>query len=209
MSQNDDAGVEHEQISLSAVYRGLDDHLGPDEAPYDVGAGLERLMNWMGEEVQPERARVRSTGLVFISYVREDSHRVDRLQQVFEAAGVRVWQDKAELLPGDHWRTKIRRAITDNAAVFIACFSHASLTGSKCYQDEELTLAIEQMRLRRRDDQWLIPVRFDECEIPERDIGGGRTLTSIQRADLFGDGFDDNAARLTEAVRRILVRQAA
>jgi hypothetical protein len=50
MSQNDEAGVEREQISLSAVYRQLDDHLGPDEAPYDVGAGLERLVSWMSEE---------------------------------------------------------------------------------------------------------------------------------------------------------------
>jgi hypothetical protein len=87
--------------------------------------------------------------------------------------------------------------------------SRASLARSKGHQDEELTLAIDQMHLRRRDEQWLIPVRFDECPIPERDIGRGRTLTSIQRADLFGDGFDDDAARLTEAVRRILIRQAA
>lgn len=50
MSQSDDAGVEREQISMSAVYRQLDDHLGSDEAPYDVGAGLERLMTWMSDD---------------------------------------------------------------------------------------------------------------------------------------------------------------
>lgn len=50
MNQNDDAGVEREQISLSAVYHQLDDHLGSDEAPYDVGAGLERLMTWMSDD---------------------------------------------------------------------------------------------------------------------------------------------------------------
>jgi len=60
------------------------------------------------------------------------------------------------------------------------------------------------LRLRRPDDPWLIPVRFDECEIPDRDIGGGRTLTSIQRADLFGDRSDENATRLVVAIRRIL-----
>jgi hypothetical protein len=39
-------------------------------------------------------------------------------------------------------------------------------------------------------------VRFGECEIPDWDIGGGRRLMSIQRADLFSDHFDDGEARL-------------
>lgn len=60
------------------------------------------------------------------------------------------------------------------------------------------------MRLRRPGEPWLIPVRFDDIEIPDWDVGGGRTLTSIQRADLFADRFDDGAARLVAAVLRIL-----
>jgi len=80
----------------------------------------------------------------------------------------------------------IRRAITDDALVFIACFSHKSLARNKSYQNEELTVAIEQLRSRRPDVPWLIPVRFDDCEIPDYDIGPGRTLRSIHRADLFG-----------------------
>jgi TIR domain len=143
-------------------------------------------------------------GHVFISYVREDSDRVDRLQRTLQAAGIPVWRDTVDLWPGEDWRVKIRRAITDSALVFIACFSRASLARGKSYQNEELTLAIEQLRLRNPDDPWLIPVRFDDCDIPDRDIGGGRMLTSIQRADLFGDRFDDGAARLAAAVRRIL-----
>ena len=50
MSQNDDAGPEREQVSPSAVYRQLHDHLGPDEAPYDAGSGLQQLRGWMGDE---------------------------------------------------------------------------------------------------------------------------------------------------------------
>jgi glycogen debranching enzyme len=143
-------------------------------------------------------------GHVFISYVREDSDRVDQLQRTLQAAGIPVWRDTADLWPGEDWRAKIRRAITDNALVFLACYSDASLARSKSYQNEELTLAVEQLRLRRPDDPWLIPVRFDECEIPDRDIGGGRTLSSIQRADLFGDRSGDGAARLVGAILRIL-----
>jgi TIR domain len=143
-------------------------------------------------------------GHVFISYAREDAQRVDQLQRTLKAAGIPVWRDTADLWPGEDWHAKIRGAITANALVFIACFSRASLARGHSYQNEELTLAIDQMRLRRPDDPWLIPVRFDECDIPDRDIGGGRTLRSIQRVDLFGEGSDDSSARLVEVVQWIL-----
>ena len=136
----------------------------------------------------------------------EDSSRVDQLQQALEAAGIPVWRDTASLWPGEDWRANIRRAITDDALAFIACFSHRSLGRDRSYQNEELVLAIDQLRLRRPDAPWLIPVRFDECAIPDRDLGGGRTLASIQSADLFGDHIAEGTAQLVTAVRRILER---
>ena len=156
----------------------------------------------LGCHVMSERGE--PAGHVFISYVREDSHRVDQLQRTLKAAGIPVWRDTADLWPGQNWRAEIRRAIRGNALVFIACFSRASLARSKSYQNEELALALEQLRLRRPDDPWLIPVRLDECDIPDWDIGGGRTLTSIQRADLFGNHEKEGSERLIEAILRIL-----
>jgi hypothetical protein len=147
-------------------------------------------------------------GHAFISYVHDDSRQVDQLQQTLEAAGVPVWRDTADLWPGADWRAKIRRAITDNALVFIACFSQSSISRRKSYQNEELELAIGEMRMRPSGDPWLIPVRLSECEIPDRDIGAGRTLTSIQRADLFGDRADEGAARLVAAILQILGRHS-
>lgn len=143
-------------------------------------------------------------GHVFISYVHEDSDRVDHLQQTLQTAGITVWRDTADLWPGEDWRAMIRAAITGNALVFLACFSRNSLARGKSYQNEELTLAVEQLRLRSPEHPWLIPVRFNDCQIPERDIGGGRMLSSIQRADLFGDRYDEEARRLITAIRRIL-----
>jgi hypothetical protein len=65
-------------------------------------------------------------------------------------------------------------------------------------------LAIREFHLRRSDAPWLIPVRFDECTIPDRDLGGGLTLHSIQRADLFGDHYDQAIRRLIDMVQNIL-----
>jgi TIR domain len=143
-------------------------------------------------------------GHAFISYVREDAHHVDHLQRNLQAAGVPVWRDTADLWPGQDWRRMIRRAITDNALVFIACFSSQSLAKKKSYQNEELALAVEQLRQRQPDDPWLIPVRFDDCEVPDLDIGAGRTLASIERADLFGDRYEQQMRRLVVFVQRLL-----
>jgi serine/threonine protein kinase len=56
MSPKHDSDDESRRISMSAIYRQLDDHLAADEEPYDVRAGLERLVDWMGEEAPSEQA---------------------------------------------------------------------------------------------------------------------------------------------------------
>lgn len=146
----------------------------------------------------------KAPGHAFLSYVRQDSSEVDRIQRVLQAAGISVWRDDTDLQPGDDWRTRIRHAITRDALAFIACFSKASASRATTFQREELTLAIEQLRLRNPDAPWLFPVRLDDCLIPDLDIGRGRTLADIQHADLFGDHYDEGVARLVAAVLRIL-----
>jgi len=149
-----------------------------------------------------------AAGHVFISYVREDAVPADRLAQILEKADIRVWRDRAALWPGQDWRAEIRRAITRDALVFLACFSRASLSRGRSYQNEELAVAIEQLRLRGSDRPWLVPVRFDDCQIPDRDIGGGRGLTALQQADLYGASYSQNADQLVGAILRLLGRPA-
>jgi TIR domain len=62
---------------------------------------------------------------------------------------VQVWRDTADLPSGEYWREKIRQAITKDSLVFLACFSKKSLSRETSYQNEELILAIEQIRIRR------------------------------------------------------------
>ena len=148
--------------------------------------------------------RNEATGQVFVSYVRGNSDDVDELQQILESKGIQVWRDTHSLWPGEDWRAKIRNEITNNALVFIACFSRESASRKKSYQNEELNLAIEEIRKRPSDVPWFIPVRFDDCDIPDLDIGGGRRLSSLHSADLFGSGAREAANRLVEMVLRML-----
>lgn len=140
----------------------------------------------------------------FLSYVREDRAKVDRLQRILETAGIPVWRDTNDLWPGEDWRINIRQAITSESLVFIACFSNSSRSKVTTYQNEELLLAVEQFRLRPPTTAWLIPVRLEECDLPQYDLGAGRTLDSLQRVDLIDDDWDTGAARLVAGVLRVV-----
>jgi hypothetical protein len=155
----------------------------------------------------PSDGPTMSRGPAFISYVRENSAEVSGLQRRLEAAGVRVWRDTVDLWPGENWREKVRHAIIDDSFVFLACFSTKSVTRTKSYQNEELALAIEQMRLRRPGEIWLIPVRFDDCAIPDINFGPNLSLSSLHYSDLFGAGRETELDKLVTVVRRALADQ--
>lgn len=140
----------------------------------------------------------------FISYVHEDSDHVDKLCTLLNAASIPRWRDRADLGPGDMWKAKIREAISSGSLAFLACFSTKSTGKPKSYQNEEITLAAEEFRLRPPGRTWLIPVRFDDCEIPEWDLGGGRTLRDINYIDLFGDNYAENVVKLIEATKKAM-----
>ncbi len=123
---------------------------------------------------------------VFISYVREDHEVVDRLCRELRSRDVEVWLDREEILPGQRWRDAIRGAIRDGA-FFIACFSKHYTSRSRTYFNEELTIAIEEIRQRATSITWFIPVRLSQCQVPERSLGAGENLLDLQWVDLFSD----------------------
>ena len=129
---------------------------------------------------------------------------MDRLQVTLENAGISVWRDTAKIWPGQDWRLEIRKAIRNGSLAFIACFSENSENKRVSYQNEELVLAVEQMRKRPPGLPWLIPVRFATCSIPAFDLGAGRMLDSLQYVDLLDDNWEDGIPRLLGAVHHIL-----
>ncbi len=123
---------------------------------------------------------------VFISYVREDSSRVDRLCGGLKDGGVKIWIDRRDILPGARWKSAIRAAIAQGD-YFVACFSPAYLKRNSTYMNEELTIAIETLRQKPTDRPWFIPVLLEPCEVPDREIGAGETLHDLQLVNLHED----------------------
>lgn len=136
---------------------------------------------------------------VFISYVSEDRQRVEHLATALSEFGVEVWLDRRRLPAGSDWKTEIRSAIR-SGMYFVACFSRASLTKDRSYMREEVSLAIEEMRLRSPHQTWFIPVKLDDCEIPDLAIGPDLRLTDIHYLDLSSDPIR-GAMTLASSVR--------
>lgn len=135
----------------------------------------------------------------FISYVREDSALVDKLSQALRENGVTVWLDRNDIRPGQDWPNAIRDAI-EKGAFFIACFSHNYLEKKKTHMNEELILAVETLRKMQTNQVWFIPVMLSNCDIPNRSIGAGRTLSVFQKADLYTN-WDDGITRILSTVQ--------
>lgn len=141
---------------------------------------------------------------VFVSYVHEDSDAVDSLCAILEAAQIPYWRDRSALGPGDAWRAKIRQAIREGSLVFLACFSDNSRAKNKSYMNEELTVAIGELRQMPPGRTWLIPVRFDSGAVPEWDLGAGRMLSDLNYSDLFGSAYTVNAMKLVTTILRLM-----
>lgn len=138
---------------------------------------------------------------VFLSYVHEDDAEVDELEASLKAAGLNVWRDHDALGPGADWKAKIRSAITGNALAFVGCFSENSEKKVKSGQRDELLLAVEEIRARPLDTEWFIPVRFADVDLPNYDVGGGRSLRSFQYTDIFGAKKATGTMKVATAIR--------
>ena len=136
---------------------------------------------------------------VFISYVSENIAIVDQFYQELKSHSIQVWRDREDIAPGLRWKREIRRAI-QQGAFFIACFSQEYDERGRTYMNEELTIAIEELRQRPTSRAWFIPVKLNDCEIPDRDIGGGETLCDLQHVNIYED-WNGSIQRIVKVVQ--------
>jgi hypothetical protein len=136
---------------------------------------------------------------VFISYVRDDLADVERLVGILREYDIDVWFDRDQLRPGHRWRDEIRVGIA-KGDFFIACFSKRYSERARTYMNEELTLAIDELRQRPTDRAWFLPVLLSDSQIPDRSIGAGETLRSLQWVALYND-WHNGVARILSVVQ--------
>jgi hypothetical protein len=139
-------------------------------------------------------------GHAFISYVRENADLVDRLVNELRNNGLTIWLDREAINPGERWKDTIKKAIK-NGEFFIACFSKESNERDKTYMREEITVAIDELRVRPTDKSWFIPVILNECSIPSRRISELEDINDIHSVRLC-DNWDDSVRRIVRMMKK-------
>ena len=133
---------------------------------------------------------------VFISYASEDGKKVASLYKKLKSVGVNPWMDKEKILGGVNWKESISKAIQDSDA-FVYCMSDKSVN-KRGVLVQELNLAREIASGMFRSDIFIIPLKFDDCEVPEE-------LKSIQYVEYYTkNGFQklENAIKQSYRIKK-------
>ena len=123
--------------------------------------------------------------MIFLAHAKEDAYLVNRLYEHLEEIGAHPWMAPRDIMPGEHWSTAIRKAIS-TAHYVIACLSTNSI-GKRGYVQREFRLALDICQEMPSAERFLIPLRLDPCEVPELQVGG-LNLRDLQWVDSFATG---------------------
>jgi hypothetical protein len=145
-----------------------------------VGLLSER---WRGE------SQVKAMPQIFLCYARQDRAEVENLYRRLSDAGFKPWMDKKDILPGERWQSRIPKAIR-RSDFFLACLSAKSVD-KRGFLQKEIRDALDIWREMLDSDIYLIPVRLEDCGMPE-------SLRGFQWVNLFEK---DGWTRLVKAIR--------
>ena len=175
-------------------------HLDYPVRVYQVALDSSDEGTVLGEQVpsdHPITPRSAQSPRIFLAHAREDKPLVRKLYADLKKNGFSPWIDEVDLFPGQVWTEVIPRAIAD-ADIFLACLSARSC-GKVGYVQSEFRRALTALSNRPPDSIFLIPVRLDECEVPDLRIPELElSLRHIQWVDLFEENGLDRLVRAIE-----------
>jgi len=138
---------------------------------------------------------------IFLAHAREDKVAIDDLYRRLQERGFYPWLDKKDLLPGKLWQDEIPKAIKASG-VFLACLSMQSVR-KQSYVQREFRTALLSYAERPHDSIYLIPVRLDDCEVPNIRIASLEIgLKEFNWVDLFeANGFELLVSAIEQALK--------
>jgi hypothetical protein len=109
------------------------------------------------------------TGLVFVSYAREDADLILPLTRDLLHHGVDLWVDQLRISPGANWDKSIEEAL-DRCTKMLLFLSPAAVASEE---------VLSELRVALNDRKPVVPVLCQPCRIP-------RQLLLIQHVNLTG-----------------------
>ncbi len=156
---------------------------------------------------------------VFLCHSSQDKPIVRELYQRLNAEGwIDPWLDQENLLPGQDWNMEIEKAVEASDAVIV--FLTKNSVNKEGYVQRELKYVLDIALEKPEGSIFIIPIRFDECNIPRRlrsfhylewssEINNallyGRLVNSLKkRSEQQIGGFEGNNIRSQEKVSTLL-----
>ena len=132
---------------------------------------------------------------VFLCHCSEDKPTVRDLCKRLQTEAFQPWLDERDILPARHWDEEIKEALGQSDAVVI-CLSKLFVR-KEGFVQRELRYALERAEEKPDDAIFLIPVRLEQCDIPQK-------LRGVQCIDLFApDGYTKLTGALRERARQL------
>jgi hypothetical protein len=111
--------------------------------------------------IQPPR-----TLRVFLCHSSDDKQFVRELYSRLRAENVDPWLDEKKLIPGQDWQTEIQKAVR-TSDIILVCLSKGAIN-RKGFIHKEIKYALDVADEQPEGTIFLIPLRLDECDMPER-----------------------------------------
>lgn len=102
---------------------------------------------------------------VFLSYAHDDFERVKAIYEKLKLSGFKPWMDKFDIVPGEDWHRAIEIAI--RRCDFFVPFLSRNSSNRRGIVQTEFRGALERAKEMLESDIYIIPVRLEECEMPE------------------------------------------
>lgn len=146
-----------------------------------LGMDKQRVLDYyfsLGTDLAIERIeKPKKEVKIFICYAREDFTQADRIYRRLKFDKYTPWMDKKNIVGGQDWDLEITRMIEEESNFFLACLSNNSVS-KEGYVQKELKKGFEILDRQPEGRIYLIPVRLDECRVPEG-------LKKLHWVDLF------------------------
>ncbi|PYS24893.1 MAG: hypothetical protein DMF72_03810 [Acidobacteria bacterium] len=131
---------------------------------------------------------------VFISHSSKDEVLASKIASYLEDAGLEVWYDKREIMPGDNWADKIAQGLRESDAM-VVLLSEGALSSEFMRRDIDYALSQKPFRRRvvpvfvgypreRQDD---VPWIFDRLQSINLKENGGNEHELEQLAQVLKD----------------------
>lgn len=151
------------QDKVKGLDIGADDYLAKPYDKEEFESRVKALLRRTSEKTDKSAADKKP--MLFLSYARADVEQVDKIYQVLFRQGYKPWMDVHDITGGEDWIHAINIAI-DKSELFVPVLSNNSVN-RRGMIIKEIQRALEKWRGMLPDDIYIIPIRLDDCLIPE------------------------------------------